>query len=315
MANDPAQKRTMRRYLLGQMSEEERARFEEQYTANKDMFEELVAAENELIGEYLSWNCSELERKQIALHVLHNPEWRDSIAFAKSHIHLVSEETPGQRPGEDELPIKQNASGDLPQVTESRCFDGRLKRYAAPALWLALVAASCLVVLSNLQLRHKLERQRAEQASLRAEVEGLRHQPADAQSKQVPLQLSAGRPSAGPRFPRGTTITFPLTLELSRQAGSQESLFIPSGIDRVRLQLRLQSDPYVSYAAFLGTPEGVEIWREKGLHTQQLTHGKRAVILDLPHNRLKRGTYVVKLSGVGADGQEQDMPSYAFHVL
>src|SRR5260370_25766212 len=80
----------MKKYLLGRMSEEERADFEKQYLANEELFEELVATENESIRSYLTGSGSETERREFESRFLATPSKRRKLEFEKSFVEYAS---------------------------------------------------------------------------------------------------------------------------------------------------------------------------------------------------------------------------------
>jgi len=52
---------TIRNYLLGQLSDEDREEFERRYFSDEELFDELQAAEDDLIDDFLSGNLSQAE--------------------------------------------------------------------------------------------------------------------------------------------------------------------------------------------------------------------------------------------------------------
>src|SRR5215471_2476644 len=71
--NSQDNRRLMTEYLLGELSAEDRAKFEEQYAVNDDLFEELIAAENDLVDGYASGTLTDVERKHFEAHYLGTP--------------------------------------------------------------------------------------------------------------------------------------------------------------------------------------------------------------------------------------------------
>lgn len=74
----------LRRYLLGDLSEERRELVEKQLLSNRDFHEELEAAEDELIDEYLSGKLNEQERGQFEKVFPSTPERHQKIQFSRS---------------------------------------------------------------------------------------------------------------------------------------------------------------------------------------------------------------------------------------
>jgi len=81
----------------------------------------------------------------------------------------------------------------------------------------------------------------------------------------------------------------------------------------VRLQLQLEAGDYQSYRARLRTAEGDEMWRQDQL-TPQPTRSGPAIIVNLPASRFRSRDYTIRLSGVTAEGEVEEVSSYYFRV-
>ena len=74
----------MRRYLLGELDVEEQRLLEEQLMSRDESFEELLAAEDELIDSYVGGTLSARERERFEHHFLATPERRRKLSFART---------------------------------------------------------------------------------------------------------------------------------------------------------------------------------------------------------------------------------------
>src|SRR5947209_4560497 len=90
MTDKLAQKRLLTRYLLGQMSAEERIQLEDRYLADPGLFEELTAVEDELIRSYLRGNCTDQEKRGLEHRFASSPEWREKVEFEESLLEHVT---------------------------------------------------------------------------------------------------------------------------------------------------------------------------------------------------------------------------------
>ena len=91
MAKDPVSDGVMMRYLLGDVSDEERVQLEERYFVDDGVFEQLSALEDELIDDYIRGELAESQRKQFELHFLTSVERRQKLAFAESFAQYLSD--------------------------------------------------------------------------------------------------------------------------------------------------------------------------------------------------------------------------------
>src|SRR5262245_328184 len=90
MSSSEEKSRPALRYILGDMLAEERARFEEEYFENDELFEELVAAENEIADKYVRGKLSSAERQKVEQHFLHSSERKKEIEFAGLLMEAVN---------------------------------------------------------------------------------------------------------------------------------------------------------------------------------------------------------------------------------
>ncbi len=71
----------MRAYLLGTLDADRRTEFEERLLREQDVYEELFAAEEELIDEYIAGDLSEVDQHQFARYFASTAEGREKVRF------------------------------------------------------------------------------------------------------------------------------------------------------------------------------------------------------------------------------------------
>jgi len=76
-------------YLLGQAGPEESSSFEERLITEKDFYDELTIAEDELIDQYLDDDLTSLEREQFESHFLSSPERRQKVRFGSALLQTA----------------------------------------------------------------------------------------------------------------------------------------------------------------------------------------------------------------------------------
>lgn len=84
---------TIIRYLLNQLSEEDEARFEEAYLEDGDMFEQVLALEEELIEDYAKGELSDPERQLFEQHYLASEKRRARIEMARQLVHACTSQS------------------------------------------------------------------------------------------------------------------------------------------------------------------------------------------------------------------------------
>ena len=105
-----------------------------------------------------------------------------------------------------------------------------------------------------------------------------------------------------------------LTPGAVRDAGEMKRVVIPDNADVVQLRLELAADEYPSYRAMLLTDDGREVFTGDRLKAE--TAGSvKVVALSFPAKLIARSDYQVKLSGVNAGGNQEDIGRYYFRIV
>jgi anti-sigma factor RsiW len=314
----PELEATLRRYVLGGLEEEARAGLEEQLVTEPDVFEALGVVEDELIEDYLDGTGTELDRGAFERHFLTSPQRQARLRLARSLRRLASH-------GMAAAPAR-------PQPVPGA---GRWQ----PA-WLALAAALVLSLAGNVWLLSRPEGQSAPTApgpfARVIPTEGpVMETPATAlpavatlSPPQNPDEFSAalqrereGRSKAEERIAAleetlrrsPSSVSFVLAAGSLRAAGSAHRIVVPRDALLVRLRLELSGDDYPSYRAVLLNDTGEEVWTASKLKAETES-GQLAVVLALTPDRLPRGDYQVKLSGLTAGRDAEAVGSYPFRV-
>ena len=90
--------RDLRRYLLGAVAEEERARIEADALRDDGRYEELLAVEDELFHEYAQGGLSDVERRQFEERFLATPEGRERLDRARALLQRLRPAGSAARP-------------------------------------------------------------------------------------------------------------------------------------------------------------------------------------------------------------------------
>ena len=110
-----------------------------------------------------------------------------------------------------------------------------------------------------------------------------------------------------------SSASFVLAAGALRAGGSAQPIVVPRDAPVVRLRLELSGDDYPSYRAVLLNDRGEEVWTASKLKAETES-GQLAVVLALTPDRLPRGDYQVKLSGLTAGRDAEAVGSYPFRV-
>src|SRR5215207_4236036 len=70
---------SIRRYLLGELSEQQREQVEQRLLSDDDLYQQLLLAEDDLIDEYISGELSDQERSKFSARFLRVPELKQDV--------------------------------------------------------------------------------------------------------------------------------------------------------------------------------------------------------------------------------------------
>lgn len=299
---------TMRRYLLGELAEDERARVEGRYLADPEAFEHALATENDLIDAYVRGELNEGERKHFEAEYLKSDERREKVEFSRrlqaaAHSEVLSSQI--QR-----IPFWKKMSGEFSAPLS-------IPQWTFGAAALALVAAGSWLAVQDVKLRTGLQQALAEQAEHRRTEQALRQQIAKLEGNSQGLGRQNQQSSEVARLepPMMPDMTFRLSPESARGIGDGEkTLVIPPTASWVLLQLVVDRNEYGSYEATLATADGKEVLKGKALRGRS-TSGSTFVAWSLPPRSVPSGDYIIELAGrTPKKGDLEAIESYSFRV-
>jgi hypothetical protein len=289
LESELSERRTLVRYLMGELPAEEEQGLEERYFQDDALFSELLAVEGELIEQYLRGRLSPDEHRRFESVWLASPARRQRLELTRTVLSSVSEPPAAAGPREG----RGRATG--------------LRGLAAVAAGIAL-----LVAVDDVRLRVRVRQAERQVSDLVRERDEWQRRASERPVQgggQEPRVVSA---SPGPASPvpgsLGRTMTLALAAGLVRgQAGRQ--LALQAGVERVILELERPEEPFPSYRAILKNGQDVEIWRG----TLE-SRGARPLRADLEARLLAPAEYHLELQGLAPDGP-RSVADYFFRVL
>jgi hypothetical protein len=310
--------RTIRRYLLQELAEEERKRVEERMMTDDAFFEEVSFAEDELVDEYTRGSLKGIESQKFEQCFLTTPQDLEQINFNKAFRAHVSKATPHYKEAAD--------SPHLTSLTALIATFWRSQRAAAAValgIVMMLVAVSALLFVTERRRRSEIDRLQAEMqrvekelADQRNEASQLQRDVQDAQEKNselerqlADLKTALDRNAGAGLGAMYSVILFPGTTRSS----DRRQLRIPPDKKTVEFVLRVPSDDYPRYRAEIIGKGGKSISRSVPEIVR--TGSEPRATLRLPAAKLPPGDYEVKLVGVTAAGETQNVELYYFTVV
>ena len=280
MKEEAATDALLRQFLLGKVEDEQRQRIESLFLTDSQTRERILAAEQELIDDYLDDGLSPADRETFLSIYGDTAAQRRKLRIAKS-IQQWALDQPQTPPVTPEPPI--SAWGRLMEWL-------RLK----PALVIPIaVSAAVIIVVALVWVNSRRTEQDREYLAL----------------NQALAQLNT--PSGLREVPPGMS-------HLTLKPGSIRSVEAESELKRgpegsvAELRLLWMQKEYPTYHAVLRRPGDA-----RSSTLPNLTAGKeegKIIRIRLPVNMLTRGNHQIELSGVAADGTKSSPEVYSFTV-
>ena len=315
----------VRRFLLGEMSEDERGAFEALFVADEDMFERVRAGEDELIESYVRGMLPSGEREKFERSFLTTERRRGRVEFTRAMLAQIA----GRKEVAPEKKIRAAAESHTPVWNSIADF------FKTPAF--AFGAAFALLVLmlggwwllgnrSRTELAGQTTPTPARQTVQPNANENL---PANENVSATPNPKNAGEPPANKnptpensntetpdknqntRKPPTNGLTPVLALFAGgvRGEGSTPELNLPQDARGAILQLHLERLDYKIYRAEIVDPDGNQIFRSNNLRAKN-----SRINLFVPAIKLARGDYLIRLSALNAQNENESIADYALRV-
>jgi len=290
----------IKRYLLGDLPEEEAERLVERCCADEELSEALRTAENDLIDAYVCQELSDQQRRQFETHFL-DPERRMRVDVARMLMN-------------PEVRIKVSLGPIVKESPAAKWWSVFFSiRAGLAAAAVAGIAAAAFLLVQNHRLREELISTRSAQTALQSQVDSLQQQ--NAQS-HVPAQA---QPEV--LHPPAAIASLMLSPALLRTPGSHSRpvMTLSPLTSYVVLMLALEPSStgpatYARYDVALETVEGKTIRTLKGLNSGHAPDGGNVVRARFPAQLLKDGDYIVTLVGRTEGNEGKELASYSFSV-
>lgn len=304
-------KQTIRRYLLGELSESEQFALEERYFTDPQIFTEVLETEAELVDGYARGQLANDVRERFEQSYMAHPARSHRVKFGGTLATKLDQiEEVLAREQSIFVPWWQRLIATL--------------RGQRPTLRFSIALATLLVVLGGIWIfvetgkrQEELARARAEQQRREREQSEERRRAEESAVKQPAVEPNPQLPQSTPNPTEGhasRSVSLALTVGGVRDGGSNQisTLILPPGTTQARLLLNLKENNYPSYQASLRTISGLEIFYQRGVKPGR---GKTArFVFTVPASKLSAGDYILTLKGNKPDGEVDDLSKSLFRV-
>ncbi|HKR13306.1 MAG TPA: hypothetical protein VJT15_14685 [Pyrinomonadaceae bacterium] len=276
----------LRQFLLGKVEDEERERIESLFLTDSSMRDRVLAVEQDLVEDYLEGLLSSGDREAFLLHYAQTAEQERKLRITKSIKDWAGT-------GSETTETHEAKADSLDQPRPSTSLWNRLfeRLRARPVFLLPIAAVVVLaVVVAIVWFNYRKEQQR--QFAIEQEVARLND------------------PATLRDVPPGPDV---LTLGPGTLRGERQSeLKLRSDEQAVELRLLWQGrESYSTYRVVMR-----RLNEDRSIVNTNLApeSGGKSIRLRLPSYGLSRGTYVINLTGIAADGSAGEIAEYSLMV-
>lgn len=312
-----------KRYLLGLLSPEEVARFEQRYFADDSLFEEMETVEDQLVDAYVRGELNANDRNQFESALSNSKRLAERVQLGRVLAKRISI-TDLPRP----IPV--------PEPSRWRAFLASLftdfRSFATAAMVLLLLLGGVLMTIAWFRSREELRRLNTQRAQLEQQQQDLAQrveqlqananrlngevQSANAERDRLNQELRKTEEElANVRRQSGTSAVVAVTLfpGPSRGAGGEPDLTVPKKPATVRLNLALDNDQYPRYSVSIESPDRRVVVAQRDLSAKGPA-SQRTIALQFPSTKLSAGEYAVTVSGLTPSGTYVPVFSYGLRV-
>ena len=287
------------RYLLGTLSEDERARLEERYFSDDKDFEEIEIAEEELIDRYVRGELTGAEHAEFEQTVVRSPRLVERVEFAKLFADRL-------RPAE--VPFVAPVKARWWETFFGFSTGSKLTLAFSTALVLLAVS---VVLVGWWQLQQQSRRLAAQQAALDQRQRELDKQAAELAQRVQPTPVETPAPQEPAPQPGAAPVFLTLFPGGTRSTSGSTDVRIPSGTSDVQLTLNLRDTDYSSYRVILNSVDRQNIFSKSSLKPR-VTNNRAALIFRIPAQRLPPGDYYLSVFG---EPTNESVDDYPFRVI
>jgi hypothetical protein len=313
------QHRVLRRYLLGELPEAERSRLAEQYFIDKELFDELLDVENELLDQYARGELQPEETRNFRDYLTSLPDGHTKLATAyvlneaRNQIRIASP-TRHSEEGQASAIAAQVLPSRWEILRASLFGRGHFLQYAAVVI--SLLCGLAYLIVSQRALRREVEQLRVERTQAQQEKINSAQQVRIAQDNEAALRdrnlqlerelAQLEKRSNQQRDDRdGPTMALLILTPALRSGNTPDSLTISPPTKTVLFVMPIPKDEQITdYTAVLRTTRGRLVLTKERLSAETSEQRGKTVSFSLLASQLTQSNYKLTLHGKTADRVE-----------
>jgi hypothetical protein len=300
----------MTRYLLGDLPETEQTAVEQEYFADPEKFEEVWAAENDLVDRYVRGRLSRAERELFERNYLRSPKHRERVATGRKLLEAADSQS---AESEGAPRVISPARSRLTETLNAL----RRPRFLLPAAaFLLLLSVLSWILIERSRLNEELGKARAQLSDQQRREREIAGQLAAEreQSGRLKSELDRLQETLAPKPPQAPPSIFSFLLKpmLAPRSGGvdQQQITIPRETDLVRLRMKVETGDSRRFQAAIRKVGGPQVWNQRSLKPRS-----GAITVNVPADKLPVEYYILTLSAATPTGETKEVNRYVFRVL
>ena len=315
-------------YLLGELSEEEQIKFEEEYFSDDVKFLQFQAAQNDLLDAYARKTLAQPQRERFEKYSLSSPWIRQRADLAQALTTYVDQQSINESKEKSSAASRTSHKSSL-QSLKGILFpktEGRWRLAAAVVIILLVIGGAYLFIERN-RMQGDIARLQAEQKSLTAQQAKLSEE--EKHSAQLANDLERERAERAKLEEElaanqaqikqganefGRSLVLALVPQALRANGNLKELSISSDVRFVDLQLQFQTkENYRHFLVEIQSVSGGSAFKSQSVRSQKTRIGAIATVR-IPASRLQTDDYLISLRGQSQSGGYEDISNYSFRI-
>jgi hypothetical protein len=313
-----------RRYLLGVLSDDEVVRLEESYFADDKLFEEIEIAEDELVDAYVRGQLSGEDRKRFEKGLATSERLSERVRFGRLLRARASARPAPVSSSQSHVSwwnafftTLLNGGPALKAGVVTGALIVVLGGSALMVEWVRVRSESQHIAAERLKLEQRqkdLEQQIADlksntnQLSATVQQETAANEKLKQELQNVKEQLAQRTQPGLPQI-----VSAVLLSGLSRSQAEDTELVVQPQHALIKLDLVLDLDEYSTYGVSIQSADDRELVSRKGLRARGPA-SQRTISVEFPSRILREGTYVVKVTGRTSSGTYEPVSGYRFRL-
>jgi hypothetical protein len=309
-----------RRFLLGEMSEDERNTFEGRFVADDELFQQIRVIEDELIESYVRGGLSPADKEKFERSFLTNERRRSRVAFTRTMLDkLVQQDQvagPEHRQSESERPsVWPSIIGffKTPQLAFGAVLALLILAFGA---WFLLKSGNKTEVAREVTPTPTTQGPKQNQSlppNQNDQINSTTNIPDNKDAlPNVNSRVPEKNQNTNTARPDSTSVVPVLALLAGavRAEGKLPELNLPKGASGANLELALKGESYKMYRAQIVDADGNPVFQSNHLKARNST-----LRLFVPAVKLTEGDYMVKLSALNQQNESEPVADYPFRVI